>query len=72
MVEPKAFFDELMSPFLFYRLLEITFTTSNIKQATEFLHLFFANLFICEPSKAKLDVLEMNFGFQVELPISID
>jgi len=62
MVEPKSFFDELMSPFLFYRLLEMT-VTANTKQASEFLQLFFANLFICEPNEAKLDVIEMNFGF---------
>jgi len=66
MVEPKTFFDDLMSPFLFMPLLQFTFEGgANTKQGAEFLQVFFWNLFVVEPDQAKLDVLEMNFGFQV-------
>jgi hypothetical protein len=50
MVEPRLFFDELMSPFLFMQLLQFTFTGGeHTKQGATFLQVFFWNLFVAEP-----------------------
>jgi hypothetical protein len=66
MHNPKAFFDEIMSPFRFLPLLEFTFDGGvHTKQGAEFLKLFLYNLFASEPQKACIDIIETNFGFQV-------
>ena len=68
MYKPREFFDELMSPFVFLPLLEFTFEGgAHTRQGAEFFKLFFYNLFIAEPNQAVLDVLEVNFGFDVPI-----
>ena len=64
MNNPHAFFNELMSPFLFLPLLEFTFEGgAHSKQGAEFLRLFFSNLFVVDPIDAELDLTDDNFGF---------
>lgn len=68
MHDPKGFFDELMSPFVFLPLLEFTFEGgAHTKQGAEFFKLFFYNLFVAKPSEAVLDVMEVNFGFEQDV-----
>lgn len=65
MYNPRSFFDELMSPFVFLPLLEFTFEGgAHTKQGAEFFKLFFYNLFLAEPAQAVLDVMEVDFGFE--------
>ena len=65
MHSPRAFFDELMSPFVFLPLLEFTFEGgAHTRQGAEFFKLFFYNMFVAEPHAAVLDVLDFNFGFE--------
>ena len=65
MYSPRAFFDELMSPFVFLPLLEFTFEGgAHTRQGAEFFKLFFYNMFVAEPNAAVLDVLDFNFGFE--------
>ena len=53
MHNPRGFFDELMSPFLFLPLLEFSFEGgAHSRQGAEFLRLFFHNLFVAEPAEA--------------------
>jgi len=67
MVDPKSFFDELMSPFLFLPLLEFTFEGGqHTKFGADFLTVFFYNMYVAEPQHAILDVMEINFGFQIQ------
>ena len=68
MTQPRLFFDELMSPFVFLPLLEFTFEGgAHTRQGAEFFKLFFYNLFVADPSDACLDFQEINFGLdQVE------
>ena len=64
MVEPKQLFDNLMSPFIFFPLLEFTFGGGeNTKKGAEFMKLFFHNLFLCEPLAAIIEIDEnQNFS----------
>ncbi len=66
MHDPKDFFDMLINPFIFQRLLDFSFSGgAATKQGSEFLKVFFYNLFVATPNDALLDVMEANFGFQV-------
>jgi hypothetical protein len=65
-----------MSPFILQPILQFTFTNHHAgqssglqlasKQGCAFLRVLFFNMFIAEPHLAMQDVMEMNFGFQVE------
>lgn len=69
MTDPRDFFDEMMSPFMFLPLLEFTFEGgAHSRQGADFISLFFHNLFVAEPSEAKLDLIEANFGFNNSEP----
>jgi len=64
MFQPRQFFDELMSPFVFLLLLEFTFEGgAHTSQGSDFFKLFFYNLFVAEPHEAVIDIMEINFGF---------
>ena len=53
MLNPKSFFDELMSPFLFLPLLQFSAEGgAHTKQGGKFLRLFFHNLFVADPHEA--------------------
>jgi hypothetical protein len=59
MVEPRQLFDFLLSPFIFFPLLEFTFEGGeNTKKGAEFMKLFFYNLFLSEPLTAVIDIDE--------------
>ena len=66
MLEPKKFFDELLSPFVLKPILDYTFQVNfgmNTSLGADFLTLMIFNLFISEPSDAIQEVMEVNFGF---------
>ena len=64
MHNPRSFFDDLTSPFLFMPILEFSFEGgAHSRQGVEFLKLLFYNLFVAEPSEAILELEETNFGF---------
>ena len=68
MLEPREFFEKLISPFVLQPIMEYTFKINfgmNTSIGCEFLSLLIFNLFISEPSDAIQDVMEANFGFQV-------
>ena len=66
MIEPKTFFDDVMSPFMFMPLLQFTFSGGDhTKQGAELLKVVFWNLYQAKPNEADLDVIEINFGFQL-------
>jgi hypothetical protein len=73
MYQPRDFFDHLMSPFVLQPILQFTFTTQPHgslqlanKQGCAFLRVLFFNMFIAEPHEAIQDVMEINFGFQIQ------
>jgi hypothetical protein len=65
-----------MSPFILQPILQFTFTNVHAgqssglqlasKQGCAFLRVLFFNMFIAEPHQAMQDVMEVNFGFQLE------
>ena len=64
MHNPKGFFDELMSPFLFLPLLQFSADGgAHSRQGAGFLRLFFYNLFVAEPKDAELDFIEFKYNF---------
>ncbi len=78
MYAPREFFDQLMSPFILQPIFSFTFSAAPVsgsdsstlqaasKQGCQFLRALFTNMFIAEPHEAFQDVMEVNFGFQVE------
>lgn len=67
MNEPKDFFDMLMSPFIIQPILNFTFAGGQqTSQGAHFLKTLFFNMFIAEPNDAIQDVMEINFGFQIQ------
>ena len=66
MIEPKQFFQAMLAPCVFMPLLEFAFDGGeNTKQGAEFMKLFFHNAFLSEPVDAFVDVVEINFGFEI-------
>lgn len=66
MFDPRTFFQNMLSPFIFMALLEFTMEGGEkTKQGADFLNLFFNNLFLCDPQDAVVETLETNFGFSV-------
>jgi len=50
MHDPKHFFDNIMSPFIFYPILEFSLSGGqSTKQGADFLKLLFYNMFVAEP-----------------------
>jgi hypothetical protein len=50
-------------------LLQFTFEGGSATlQGAEFIQLLFSNLFVLSPEHAKLDLAEINFGFQIVEP----
>jgi hypothetical protein len=53
MYEPRTFFDNLMSPFMFYPILEFSLAGGqSTKQGADFLKVLFYNMFIAEPNES--------------------
>jgi hypothetical protein len=66
MLEPREFFEQLLSPFVIKPIMDYTFQINfglNTSIGCEFLSLMIFNLFISEPGDAIQDVIEANFGF---------
>lgn len=66
MLEPKEFFDQLLSPFVLKPIMDYTFQINfglNTIIGSEYLTMLIFNLFISEPGDAIQDVIEANFGF---------
>jgi len=67
MYETRQFFDQLMSPFVIQPILAFTFSGGvSARQGAEFLKEMLFNMFIAEPQNAIQDVMEINFGFEIE------
>jgi hypothetical protein len=53
MVEPREFFDQLMTPFTFHPILEFAFSGGTAtKQGVEFINTLFYNMFIAAPTES--------------------
>jgi hypothetical protein len=69
MSNAREFFEQIMNPFQFIGLLRFTFKGDQCtRQGAEFLNLLIYNCFVADPDEAKLECLEINFGFQVVVP----
>ena len=69
MSDAKQFFEQIMNPFQFIGLLRFTFKGDHCtRQGAEFLNLLIFNCFVADPDEAKLECLEINFGFQIVVP----